>query len=157
MGTVIEESQRTTTARGVVDDLGHHRTVVLEEQFIADSNLTGRLHEHIPETEVSVQLAQQEHLDLGIGLLLRTIETGRKHFSVVEDEGVVLIEVVEDVTEIEIDGVALVVLQVVAVLILLTHLNLATLTVEHHQPALVAMDGRFQSDQLLREPKLKLR
>ena len=156
MRTIVEESQCTTTARGIVDDLGHHRTVILKEELIANTNLTSWLHEHIPQTEVTVQLTQQEHLDLGIGLLLRAVETGREHLRIVEDEGIILIKIVEDIAEVEIDGFAFFILQVFAVLILLAHLDFATLTVEHHQPALVAMDGRFQGNQLLWELKLKL-
>ena len=154
--TVIKESQRTSTARGVVDDLCHHRTIILEEELIADTDLTGRLHEHIPETEVTVQLTQQEHLDLCVGLLLRTIETCGEHLRIVKDKGVFLIEIVEDVAEIEINRITFFVFQVVAFLILLGHLDLATLAVENHQPALVAMGGGLQGDQLLRELKLKL-
>ena len=46
--TVIEEAERASTARGVVDDLGHHGAGVVEKEFVADTNLPGRLHEHVP-------------------------------------------------------------------------------------------------------------
>ena len=46
--TVIEESQRTPTARRIVDDLCHHRSIILKEEFVADTDLSGRFHKHIP-------------------------------------------------------------------------------------------------------------
>ena len=120
--TVVEETQRTATAGGVINHLSHHRTIFLEKEFVADTNLTGRLYKHIPQALVGIKLAQQEHLNLGIGLLLGTVQTGREHLSVVEDECIVLVKVVEDVTEVE------------------TTLDSLTLTMQHHQLALVAME-----------------
>ena len=157
MGTVIEESQGASTAGSVVDHLGHHGTIVLEEEFVADTDLTGWLHEHIPQTQVGVQLAQQEHLDLGISLLLGAIETGGEHLGVVEDKGIVLVEIVEDVTEVEVNGIALFVEEIFAVLVFLRHLDTSALTVEHHEAALIAVVGRFQCNLLFGQFKLKLR
>ena len=139
MGTVVEESQRAAATGGIVDHLGHHRSVVLEEQLVADTDLTGGLYEDIPQAQVGIELAQQEHLDLGVSLLLRAIEARGEHLGIVEDKGVMLVEVVEDVAEVEIHGVALGILQLVAFIVFLRHLNLATLAVNHHQAALVAM------------------
>ena len=133
VGTVVEEAQRAAAAGGVVDDLGHHGPTVIEEQLVAYSDLAGRLYEDIPQTHLLVQLAQEEHLDLGVGLLLGTIQTGREHLGVVEDKGVALAEVVEHIAEVKIlalDGVA--------IGVFLEHLDGLRLTVEHHQTALVA-------------------
>ena len=48
MRTVVEEAQRTASAGGIVNDLSDHRTVVLEEEFVANTNLTGWLYQHVP-------------------------------------------------------------------------------------------------------------
>ena len=94
MRTVIEESQRTSATRCIVDNFGHHRTVLLEEEFVADTNLPGRLYEHIPQSQFLVELTQQEYLDFGIGLLLGAIKTGGEHLRIIEDKRVFLIEIV---------------------------------------------------------------
>ena len=81
---------------------------------------------------VLVEFAQQEHLYLGVGLLLRAVETGGEHLGVVEDEGVALVEVVHEVAEHqELVGV-------VTVSILLVHIDGLALAVNHHQARLVA-------------------
>ena len=139
MRTVVQETERTTTTGRVVDNLGHHRSILLEEEFITDTDLTGRLNQHIPQAQVGIQLTEKEHLDLGIGLLLRSIETGGEHLCVVEDEGVILVEVIQDITEIKVDGIAFLVFQILTVLILLGHLDLPTLTMHNHQSALITM------------------
>ena len=157
MRTVIEETQRTSTAGGVVDDLSHHRSVILEEEFVTDTDLSCRFYQHIPQTQVRVQLTQQEHFDLGIRLLLRTVETCREHLRIVEDKRIILIEIIQNVPEVHIDGFALLISQVVTLVVLLGHFNIPTLTVCHHQPALVTMISRLQCHLLLRELKLKLR
>ena len=139
MRTVVQEAERTTTASRIVDNFGHHRSILLEEEFVTDTDLTGRLYQHIPQAQVGIQLTEKEHLDLGIGLLLRSIETGGEHLCVVEDEGVILVEVIQDIAEIKVDGIAFLVFQILTVLILLGHLDLPTLTMHNHQSALITM------------------
>ena len=146
--TVVEETQGTSAAGGIVDDLSHHRPVFLKKQFIANTDLTCRLYQHIPQTEVGIQLAQQKHLNLGIGLLLRAIKTGREHLGVVEDKRVVLIEIVDDITEVEIDRIAFLILEFLAILVLTSHLDTTTLTVNDHQTALVTVESRFKGNLL---------
>ena len=129
---VVEESQRATAARGVVDHLGHHWPVVVEEQLVADAYLAGRLHQHVPEAQLLVQLAQQEHLNLRVGLLLRAVQTGGEHLRVVEDEGVALVEVVADVAE------GHVLIRVGSRLVLLEEVYPIAFPVDDHEPALVS-------------------
>ena len=132
MVAVVEEAQGAASAGRVVDDLGHHRAFVLEEQLVANANLAGRLHQHVPKAQLLVQLTQQEHLNLGIRLLLGTIETSREHLRVVEYESVALVEIVHQVAERqELVGV-------VAVSVLPEHLNALALAVYDHQSRLVA-------------------
>ena len=157
MRAVVEETERTATACGIVNHLSHHRAVIFEEEFVADADLTGRLHQHVPQAQLFIEFAQQEHLDLGISLLLRTIETSREHLGVIEYKGVVLVEIVQDVTEVEIDGIAFLVFQVLAVLIFLGHLDTPALTVNNHQSALIAMISGFEGDQFLWQFEFKLR
>ena len=133
--TVVEEAQRTSAAGGIVDDLSHHRAVLFEEELIADTYLAGWLDEHIPQAQFLVEFAQQEHLYLGVGLLLRAVETGGEHLGVVEDEGIALVEVVHQVAECqELVGI-------VAVSIFPEHLYRLTLAVNHHQSRLVTTEN----------------
>ena len=133
MRTVIEETQRTATAGGVVNHLSNHRTFFVEEQLVTNTNLTGWLYQHIPQAQLLVELTQQEHLNLRIGFLLSTKETGRKHLCIVEHKDVALVEVVDDILEGQVVG------SIITVSIFLEHVNGLTLTVYHHQAALVAM------------------
>ena len=137
--TVVEETQGTSATGRIVDDFCHHRTVFLEEQLVADTNLTGRLHQYVPQTQVGIQLTQQEDLNLGISLLLRTIQTGRKHLRIVEDDDVALVEIVDDAAEFD------KLLGVVTFFVFLEHVNGLTLTVNDHHTALVAAIDLFGS------------
>ena len=76
--TIIQKAQGTSATGGIIDDLSYHWAVVLEEEFIAYAYLAGWFDQDIPQSEFLIKLTQQEHLDLGIGLLLSTKETGRK-------------------------------------------------------------------------------
>ena len=133
MRTVVEESQRTSAAGGVVDDLSHHCSRLVEEELVTDTYLSCRLDENVPKTHLFVQLAQEEHLNLGVCLLLRAIETCREHLRVVEDKGVVLVKIVEDVAEVKEFA-----LNRIAVSVLLIHVDGLRLLMEHHESAFVA-------------------
>jgi hypothetical protein len=99
--TVVEETQRTTATGGIVDDLSHHRAVLLEEQLITDTNLAGGFYQHIPQAQLWVQFAQQEDLNLGIGLLLGAIKARREHLRIVKQHGVALAKVFDNVAELD--------------------------------------------------------
>ena len=97
---VIEEAKSTSTAGSIVDYLSHHLVDIIKEEFVSYTNLTGWFYEHIPESHLLIQLSEQEHLNLGIGLLLGTIESCREHLGVVEYKRISLIEIVDDVLEL---------------------------------------------------------
>ncbi len=73
---IIEETEGTATAGGIVDNLGYHLVDIIEEQLVADTDLAGRLYQYVPKAHLRIELTEQEHLNLGIGLLLGTIKTG---------------------------------------------------------------------------------
>ncbi len=131
VGTVVKEAQRTSATGGIVNDLGHHRSVFFKEEFVANTNLACRLYQHIPQAKFFIQLTQQEHLNLGIGLLLGTKQTGRKHLGVVEHHDIAIIEVVDDVAE-EQELVCVVALSVLGI-----HIYCLTLAVNDHHTAFV--------------------
>ena len=133
MGAVVEEPQGTATAGGVVDNLGHHGARLVKEQLVADTYLACRLYQHVPQAHLFIELAQQEHFYLGVGLLLGAVETGREYLGIIEYKGVALVEVVEYITEVEVlalDGITLVVFSV--------HVDGLRLAVQHHKTALIA-------------------
>ena len=126
---VEQEAQRAAARSGVVDHLGHHQVVVAEVELVADADFAGRIDQHVPQAQFAVQLAQQEDFDLGAGLLLVAVQTGRKDLRVVEDEQVALVEIVDDILEN-------------------TMLDRALGTVHHHQTRLVAVLGRVLGQHL---------
>ena len=97
--TVIKETERTTARSRIVNNFSHHRIVVTEIQLIADTYLTGRVYQYIPQTEFFIQLAKKEYLDTGTGLFLITIQTGREYFRIIEDEHIFVIKVVQNIFE----------------------------------------------------------
>ena len=124
MRTVVEEAQRASAARSVVNHLCHHRPAVVEKQLVAYAYLTGRLNKDVPKAHLLVQFAQEEHLYLCVGLLLRAVKTRREHLRIVEDESVALVEIVEHIAEIEILGVAVLILQRLSLVVRLVHVYL---------------------------------
>ena len=73
MRTVIKESQRTPAGGGIVDHLRNHRLVFSEIKFVAYADLARRLHKHIPQLVLGVQLTEKKDFDTGTGLLLVSI------------------------------------------------------------------------------------
>ena len=96
---VIEEAQGPSAGGRVVDHLGHHAVVVAEIEFVAYTDLAGRVHYDIPQPLLPVEFAQQEHHDVGACLFFLAQELGREDLGVVEHEAVALAEVFYDVLE----------------------------------------------------------
>lgn len=137
MGSVIQEPERAPARGGVVYDLGHHAVVLAEIELVADAYLACRLHEHVPELVVRVQLAEQEHLDARPSLLLVAEQARREHFRVVEDHHVAFVEIIYDFFESVV-------------------LNLVGHGVDHHQAALVAMLGGILGYEIFRKREFEL-
>ena len=162
--TVIEETQGTTTTGGIVNHLSHHRAILLKEQLVADTNLSCGFYQHIPQAQLLIKFAQQEYLNLGICLLLSTIEASGEHLRIIQQHCVTLAEVVDDVAELNklVGGITFIVL--------LEHVDGLALTVHHHHAAFITMIHfldctilvlkhlmrRFQGNQFLRQLKFKL-
>ena len=136
VGAIEQEAQRAAAAGGVVDHLGHQLVVLPEVQLVADPDLAGGVHQHVPEQAVAVQFAQHEDLDLGAGLLLVAPHARGEHAGVVQHEHVALVEIVEDVAELLV-------------------LDLAGLAVQHHQAAAIAVLGGVEGYELLGEVELE--
>ena len=128
--SVIKETERTAAGSGVVYYFRYHRVVGTEIQLVADTDFTGRIYQHIPQTEFFVQLTQQEYFDTSSRLLLITIQTCREYLRIVEYKYVFIIKVVQNILE---------------------HLvfNLSSTTVQHHQARLISILRRMQSDFIL--------
>lgn len=120
---VIEEAKSTSTAGGIVDYLSHHLVDIIKEEFVSYTNLTGWFYEYIPESHLLIQLSEQEHLNLGIGLLLGTIKTGWENLGIVEDESIALFEVIHDILELQEYWIAIGINHILAVFIFLVHLD----------------------------------
>ena len=126
---VEQKTQRAAARSGVVDHFGHQKVVVAEVEFVADADLAGGIHQHVPEPQLAVEFAQQEDFDLGARFLLVAVQPGREDLRVVEDEDVLFAEVVDDVLENAVfDG--------------------SFRTVDDHQARFVAIDGRIFGQQL---------
>jgi len=60
---VVEEAQRSAAARGVVDYFGHYAAILAKEELVAYSYLACRVDKHIPQAQLRIKLAQEEHFD----------------------------------------------------------------------------------------------
>ena len=100
--TIVEEPQRTSAARGIVDDLGHHRARIVEEELVANSNLSCRFNENVPQPHLGIKLSEEEDLDFSICLLLCSVQTGRENLCVVEDHHIAIVEVFAYILEFDV-------------------------------------------------------
>ena len=100
--TVVEEPQRTSAARGIVDNLGHHRARIVEEELVANSNLSCRFNENVPQSHLCIELSEEEDLDFGICFLLCSVQTGRENLCVVEDHHIAIVEVFAYILEFDV-------------------------------------------------------
>ena len=133
-GTASRGTPRSCRRKGsgVVDYLGSHDVVLAEVELVADAYLARRVDQDVPQSELAVQLAQQEYLDVGSGLLLVAVQTCRKDLRVVEYEHVLLVEILDNVLE---DAV----------------FDLSRLAVDDHKTRVVAVLGGVLCDHILRE------
>ena len=99
VGTIIEETECTSTRRGVVNHLCHQRLIRTEVELVAYTNLAGRVNQHIPQTELFIEFTKEKHLNARTRLLLVAVKTCREHSSVVEDKGITLLEIIGDLLE----------------------------------------------------------
>ncbi len=137
MGAVVEEAQRASARGGVVDDFGHHRLILSEIQLVADAYLAGRLHKHIPELVLLVELSEEENLDTCACLFLVAVETCGKHHRVVEHHHISIVKIVDDLFEYVMG-------------------DLAGLAVDQHHAAFVTTRSGFLGYQLVRQFEFKL-
>ena len=136
--TIEEEAERAAATGGIVYHLSHQGLVLAEVELVADTNLACRIDQHVPETHVFIQFAKQEDLNLGTCLLLVSVETSREDFGVVEHEDVLLVEVVEHISE------------------RFVMLDDTLLGMNHHESAVIAERSGFQGNTVLRKPVLEL-
>jgi hypothetical protein len=135
--SVIEEAEGPAARGGVVDNLGHEALVLAEVQLVAYAYLARGLDDDVPEPLLAVEFPEQEDHDVGAGLLLLAEEAGGEDFRVIEDEGVTLAEIVDDVLEKTVfDG--------------------SGLAVEYEQSAFVAPPGWFLRHPVLGKDELEL-
>ena len=124
VGAIKQELDGAAARGGVVDNLGHHVRLA-EIQLVAHADFAGGVHQHVPQAQLLVQLAEQEYFDFSAGFFFVAVEAGRKNLGVVEHKNVALDEIIENIFE----GAVL---------------NLAGGAVHHHQAALVAVAGGVQ-------------
>ena len=95
--TIVEETQCTTARSGIVNNLCSQNIILAKVELIADTNLTRRIYQHIPQSKLTVELTKQENFNLGTGLLLISIEASRKYLCIVKDKAVFLLKIVENI------------------------------------------------------------
>lgn len=96
---VIQETQGTSAGSSVVNHFGHHGIIVTKIKLVTDTDLTGRIYQHIPQAKFLIQLAQQKYLDTGTGLFLISIQTRRENFRIIKDKHIFIIKIVQDILE----------------------------------------------------------
>ena len=137
VGTVVEKTQGPSAGSGVVYHFRDHALVLAEVQLVADTDLAGRIDDHVPEALLLVEFAQQEDHDIGAGLFLLAEQACGEDLGVVQDEPVSLAEIIYDVLENSV-------------------LYLAAVLVEDHEAALVPPADRLLGYLLLREVEIEL-
>jgi len=137
MAAIKQKAQSASPGCRVVNDFGHHRFVFTEIKFVADTNFTGRIDQHIPKTEFFVEFSEQEHFNLSTRFLLVAVQASGKHFGIVEDEYILFVEILCNFFEY-------------------TVFNRTGSPVEHHQPGFVPVGRRILGDQLFRQLELEL-
>ena len=101
MRPIVKEAKSTATRGGVVNNLGHHRVVFAEIEFVTYADFSCRVNEDIPKTHVGIEFTKQENLDACTRFLLVAKQTSREHLGVVEEKNIVFIEVIEDSLELD--------------------------------------------------------
>ena len=96
----MQEAECSATRGGVIDNLCYEG-VVIKEQLVANTDFSCWFDKHIPQTHVSIQLTQQEYLNLCICLLLAAIQTCWHNLGIIEYKGIALVKEIEDVTELQ--------------------------------------------------------
>ena len=71
--TIEQEAEGTATRSSVINNLGTHKLIITEVELVADTNLSCRVHQHIPQAQLAVELTEQEDLDVCTCLLLATL------------------------------------------------------------------------------------
>ena len=84
-----------------------------------------------------VQLAEQQHLDLGAGLFLLAVELGGKHLSIINDEHVAVFNIIHQVLENAV-------------------FDFTRSAVDDHQSGLVAVLRRLQRNQFAGQVEFEL-
>ena len=138
MRTVVEKTQGTSAARGIVYDFRHDASVLAKEELVADTYLSCRVNKHVPQAEFGIKFTEKEHFDFCTCFLFQSVKSGRKYFSVVEHENVVLVKIVY---------------------YLLEHLvfYFTGLAVKHNHTRLVAVVSGVECNLVIRQFELELR
>ena len=135
--TVVKEAKRTSATRRVVNHFGNNGVVFAKVEFVANSDFTSRINQHVPQAEFFVQFSKKEHFDACTGFFLVAIQTSGEDFGVIEDEHIVLVEKTQNVFEHEV-------------------LNVTSRTVKHQHSAFVAMRSRIFCNPFFRKFVLEL-
>ena len=99
---VINEPDGPAARSRIVNHLRYQYIVamlVTEVELITNPDFTGRVHQNIPEAGFAVELTQEENLNVGAGFFLLAVQTGGEYLGIVENHGIALVEVLEDIFE----------------------------------------------------------
>ena len=121
---IIRQEAECTTAWGhIINHFGDDGRIFVKKELVADTNLAGRIYQHIPETILVIQLTQKKHFDIGIRLLFFGEETSRHHLSVVEYKSIAFGKKRKNIRH-------------------LFMLNLTCFTMEHKHTCLISIQAR---------------
>src|SRR3990172_12529543 len=98
---LMVEPDRAPSGGGVVDHLAPELAVV-EKDLVPDSYLSGRIDNDVPDVLFCIQFTQEEHLDLGIGLLFLPKEPRLKDTRLIHHEAITFAKIVHDIKELAI-------------------------------------------------------
>ena len=132
MRAIIKKSQSTATRCSIINNLSNHRTRIVKEEFISNSNLASRFYQHIPKTHFLIQFTKKENFYLSICLFFCSIKTNRRNLSIIEDKSITFIKIIYHITEFQKLS-----LNRIAISILFEHFNFSRLLMQYHQTCLI--------------------
>jgi hypothetical protein len=135
--SVIQEAKGPAPRGSIIDHLRNQHIVFSEIEFVPDPDLSSRVDQDIPKSLLTIQLSQEEDLDLGPGLFLISIKASRENFCIVEYQDVFVGEIIQDVFKYFM-------------------LYGPFLSVNYHKPGFISVPGRIFRNQIFREVVLVL-
>src|SRR6185503_14624662 len=124
-----KKTDRSAAACGVVNYFSYQFFIVAKIKFVPNADLSCGVNYHIPKTIGLIQFTKQEHFDLSAGLFFTAIHPCRKNFCVIYYKYILIVKIIQDITEVFV-------------------LDLAGVTMYHHHTGILTFFCRVLSNKV---------